>query len=218
MPATSHSVVHCSSALWKLQADQWTGLWEAGCSPYKKNRKGTRDKTQPCQHTDLGPFDKCRVRRETDPKTSSIISYQDKWHKVVSFFTNLNPEINLYYNIIMHHWLVQVFNKYGMRSVTGWSYFIHITQPFLHAIIYKKVVQSYIFNAAFKPLGSKSFNLRAALQSTQFTEQRFDTVVSQINGPLLCGVSGMIKHSSLCMLTESGLHLMCLAKKVTKVR
>lgn len=73
----------------------------------------------------------------------------------------------------------------------------------------------------FKPLGWKSFHFLSDLQSThaaQKKEQKFHIVVSQINGFYFASVSGMIKQPSLCMRSESELHLMCLAKKVTKFK
>lgn len=78
----------------------------------KKIRHRTRDKAQPCQHTDLEPLVKWRVCK-VKHHTSSHTKINDRtWA--------LNSEMSLYYIIIMHHWLVQVFNWYGMRSVTGW--------------------------------------------------------------------------------------------------
>lgn len=71
----------------------------------------------------------------------------------------------------------------------------------------------------FKPLGWKSFYFLSDLQSSaRKAEQKFHIVVSQINGFSFASVSGMIKQPSLCMRSESELHLMCLAKKVTKFK
>lgn len=57
-----------------IMKEHFRKIFSTGRIKIHENQEQERNKAQPCQHTDLEPFDKCRVRRVTNPKTPNIIS------------------------------------------------------------------------------------------------------------------------------------------------
>lgn len=60
-----------------VMKEHFRKIFSMGRIKIHENQEQERNKAQPCLHTDLEPFDKCRVRRVTNLKTPNIISDQD---------------------------------------------------------------------------------------------------------------------------------------------
>lgn len=156
-----------------------------------------------------------------DPKRHLIPRYstETSCELFFGFFTSLYAEMSLYFTI-MHHWLVHTLNKYGMRlheHLRTKPSILQLMSPNpTHSKAYAKIVAKVRqINELFKVFRIQKFQfLFSCAVNSLFIEQRFDIMDPW---PLVRSVSGVMQHSSLCLPTESGLHLICLLKKVSKV-
>lgn len=178
------------------------------------HRKGEKRATTLSTQWPWTSADKCQVRQVTNPKTPGGISHTEMlWEPSCELFLALVCTLRWAYITLSScttSWCVCLYD------MAKRLHRFQLMSSNLHSEVNVKVWKG-ILNTVFQLSGSQHFGLCSAMQSIHCSQSSGLTVYFTDQWPPLCSISGMMKRSSLCMPTESGLHLKCLGKKVAEL-